>query len=514
MRSRLAALLTIAAITLAATGSAHADPTITRAAITSFDATKIVYNLFLPADASADHPVPIIFMTHGWGGAGQTAVSGFLKTLLDNDYAVITWDSRGFGQSGGDTYVDDPGHEVRDASALIDMVAQRADIQKTAPNDPVMGTIGGSYAGGIQLATAAFDSRVDAIIPQITWHDLRYSLFPGGVIKLGFDQLLYASGLAAATDGGVGASNTAGVQTGAYSTDLNQIQARGLVNGYADQDTLDWFKGRSMSGSDCGHPVHVPTMLEQGSAHALFNINEAVQNFNDISATGAPTKLIIFCGGHVSCPGNYSQGSQGSYMNAMQLAWFAKYLRGDASANTGAPVDYVTNDGVIHSTSAFGADSPSTSTAHGAGSVISSGAKTSITHGASANPGLTGIEAATPSDPADPGTLTIPTDIAPGATIAGIPSVTVHLSGTGAGAHLFFKLVDREANQVVDLQEAALRVEDLSAHTITTDMVGVAYVVPAGHHIDLQVATASGAMSAYRGGAPLALDVTPSIPIH
>ncbi len=38
--------------------------------------------------------------------------------------------------------------------------------------------VGGSYGGQIQFATAAVDSRVDTLVPLITWNDLRYALAP------------------------------------------------------------------------------------------------------------------------------------------------------------------------------------------------------------------------------------------------------------------------------------------------------------------------------------------------
>ena len=41
-----------------------------------------------------------------------------------------------------------------------------------------MGIAGGSYGGAIALMAAAYDSRVDAIVPQITWYDLADALFP------------------------------------------------------------------------------------------------------------------------------------------------------------------------------------------------------------------------------------------------------------------------------------------------------------------------------------------------
>src|SRR5947208_14465886 len=101
---------------------------------------------------------------------------------------------------------------------------------------------GGSYAGGIQLALAAFDHRVDAIAPEITWNDLRYSLFPHNVIKFGWDELLYADGLATAGTGGLDPSATAGIQTGVYAPEIHESEVTGTALGYPDQASLDWFK--------------------------------------------------------------------------------------------------------------------------------------------------------------------------------------------------------------------------------------------------------------------------------
>ena len=45
--------------------------------------------------------------------------------------------------------------------------------------------IGGSYGGAIQLATAAVDHRVDALVPMITWNDLSYALAPNNATRAG-----------------------------------------------------------------------------------------------------------------------------------------------------------------------------------------------------------------------------------------------------------------------------------------------------------------------------------------
>ncbi len=42
---------------------------------------------------------------------------------------MLTWDSRGFGNSGGTVTVDSPDAEGRDVSALIDWLAQQPEAQ-------------------------------------------------------------------------------------------------------------------------------------------------------------------------------------------------------------------------------------------------------------------------------------------------------------------------------------------------------------------------------------------------
>src|SRR5688500_2463426 len=79
--------------------------------VTSWDGTPIVATLMLPDGASAAAPVPVIIGTHGWAGSRARTPSGLVATLLEEGYAVLTWDSRGFGESGGEANVGAPGFE-------------------------------------------------------------------------------------------------------------------------------------------------------------------------------------------------------------------------------------------------------------------------------------------------------------------------------------------------------------------------------------------------------------------
>src|SRR5690348_7292358 len=71
--------------------------TYTRGCIVSFDGTSIVYNLFEPLHPAANSVYPIL-EGPGWGGAGSTSPD---PNLISQGYAELTWDPRGFGQSGG-----------------------------------------------------------------------------------------------------------------------------------------------------------------------------------------------------------------------------------------------------------------------------------------------------------------------------------------------------------------------------------------------------------------------------
>ena len=52
----------------------------------------------------------------------------------------------------------------------------------------------------------------------------------------------------------------------------------------------------------------------------------------------------------------------------------------------------------------------------------------------------------------EPGTAAIPLFSLPrDVQVVGLPHLNVTVTGTGAGTHLFFKLVDREADRVLDL---------------------------------------------------------------
>ncbi|MGH2726820.1 MAG: S15 peptidase family protein [Actinomycetota bacterium] len=477
----------VAALTCATAASVFAParaaaPTITDGTIASFDGTTILYHLFTPAGASASNTVPIILMTHGWGGSGQTTYDGDVKLLIDAGYAVLTWDQRGFGSSGGEANIDAQEFEVRDVEALIDLAASRPEIQTDAPGDPRMGMLGGSYAGGIQLMTAAADDRVDAIAPDIAWNDLPYAIFPRGVSKLGWDLALYALGVATGTAAGIPAG-----ETGALAFEIHRALLEGAALNEVSPETVAWFDARSpknyINGATLADGtvlpgIHAPTLLTQGTIDTLFNLNQAIYNQRQIAANGAPTKMIFFCGGHAIGGGTACQaGDQAEHIDAAVLAWFDRYVRGNLASDTGAAIEYQLQDGTFANAGALPA---TTATSSGAGMLVNTIVPTSGTP----------LQAGAARDG-----FRIPVMVPAGAHLLGVPTATVSVTGVGPDAVLFVKLIDISGNNAVaiDDQVSPLRVKSLSdtAQVFTIDLTGVAWLVQAGHEIAVEVSPTS-----------------------
>jgi ABC-2 type transport system ATP-binding protein len=549
--------------------------TFVRGCIVSFDGTSIVYDLYEPLDASAAHPVYALLEEPGWGGWGPYASDCALSTsgvgadppvALGADYAFLTWDPRGFGQSGGVSEVNDPLAEGRDVSSLVDQVLTgRPEIavdhtrQDHTYGQPAVGMMGGSYGGGIQFAAAAFDARIKAIVPQWAWNDLNYSLWPGGVPKQTFFEFLFAEGAGLSSASHYAdlesCTHTAGTQvTPIYDPNLFRNWAQVTSAGYPDAQTLSWFAQRSMAGYGSGpngRVPHVPTLMIQGTTDTLFNLNDAWANYQMIKAADAsvPVKLIGFCGGHAGCQYSSTPPSgfeahvpDATFVDDAEINWFDVYLRHDAGATDSLPSVLLQDQrGVWHSLDSF-----PTAAAPGAaaftstpvsGTVVSAGVPTDANNPLIFYP----EDYATPSNSNDPGTLTVPVLTVPAhgsaVFIAGEPHVDLNVTVDGSSADLFFKLVDvgrngactepcwQGASAVVDGQTAAIRLDNLdlangagnpnlppTTEHVSLDMVGVGYLVPPGDTLELQISSASAPSASNRGVAVTSVQGSVELP--
>jgi ABC-2 type transport system ATP-binding protein len=249
---------------------------------------RICYSLFKPAIASAGNTVPLIFHSHGWGGS-RTKDSAAFASYLDAGFGVLSFDQRSFGESTGVAHVMNPDYEGRDVIRLVDLVAGLDWVTKQRPGDPLIGAIGGSYGGGYQFAGAFTElrdrgrTRFDALVPEITWWDLKQSLAPDESARTLWLIGLYAGG-------------------GTHLPPAIQAAFIGLITtgiwppGEAGRE-LDAFFAKNGPAWHVqqGRKLDIPVLIGQGASDNLFNLNQGLQNF-DKALTSQARKRSLFVG--------------------------------------------------------------------------------------------------------------------------------------------------------------------------------------------------------------------------
>ena len=308
MKSRIAlavgAGLVAATLSAVPLGSAQAAPaTTTDGCVKSVpepDSTEkvdICYTLFRPAGASRTDRVPFIMHSHGWGGSRTKDPATFQK-WLDAGYGVLSFDQRGFGESGGKAHVENPDFEGHDVRRLIALIADLGWVRKDGPGDPRMGAIGGSYGGGYQFLGAFESLRLkgtpvfDALAPEITWYDLKESLAPEGVVRTEWALALSAAG----------AANDA-LETSVYKALVEGAATNtwpdGSIPGTENLD--EYFKKNGPKWHvEHGRKLDIPVLLGQGTTDTLFPLQQGIANFKRSITAGARSESIFvgYNGGH------------------------------------------------------------------------------------------------------------------------------------------------------------------------------------------------------------------------
>lgn len=248
---------------------------------------------------------PLILHGHGFGlsrarnlqdpdlfeaFAHSDAAAEAARRAWQSGYYVISFDQRGFGESSGPVTLMDPEVDGRNISAIIDWAEANLPGLAYRNGDLLLGALGSSYGGGFQLIGAAVDERFDAIVPAATWHDLVDDLFPEGVAKSIWLNLLspfalLSSGLQLDPDL---YELFLGAQTGAVpNTVLTRLEKHGLRS-FCEGGRLD---GR-------GTP-DVDALLVQGAHDVLFDANIAYRNYQCLRRGGNDARMLIVDGGHV-----------------------------------------------------------------------------------------------------------------------------------------------------------------------------------------------------------------------
>jgi ABC-2 type transport system ATP-binding protein len=283
--------------------------------------------LFTPAGSGR---VPAILLAHGFG-ATKDAVRPEAEKLARAGFAVLTWSARGMGGSTGQVAFDSPDYEVKDVEQLVTWLARQPRVLLDHPGDPRVGIAGASYGGAIALLAAAYDHRIDAIVPEITWNNLATALFPNaaggspvdGVFKRQWAGLLFTQGLVSAGARAAQVAPSAGLPTsfgcGRFLPQLCAMYQQAAVSGHATPQAISLLLASSPA-SVAGR-IDVPALLIQGENDSLFGLDQAEANYQAIRRNGAPADMVWFAGGHDG--GDQEAGR----VTELTRQWFDRWLK-------------------------------------------------------------------------------------------------------------------------------------------------------------------------------------------
>lgn len=462
--------------------------------VTSFDGTVIRAHWFPVDGASAAAPQPTVLMGPGWGLPGDTNVDAVgvlgalnISSLRSAGYNVLTWDPRGFGQSGGIAEVNSVDVEARDVQHLVSWLATQPEVALDAPGDPTSGMVGGSYGGGIQLVTAAIDCRVDALVPVVAWHSLGTSLYKDQTFKAGWAAILAGVSATATVDPHVTSANESGTATGVLS----------------DEDEA-WFLDRGPA--DLVDDITAPTLFVAGTVDTLFTLDEDITNYRILRDNGVPTAMYWFCGGHGVCltdPGDAAR------MQTAIISWLDRYVKDDASIDTGARFEFLDQDGIHYVADDYptGTGEPVTASGSGTLELTAEGGAgpTIIPEG---NSDLLGrlVGPITPAPATNAVDVTIAAPAESDQMVLGAPELTLTYSGTVPDGvrptRVFAQLVDDATGLVLGNQITPIPVVlDGETHTVSVPLEVVAFNLKPGMKLTLQIVASTSAYGEPRLGA-------------
>ncbi|PGH47866.1 CocE/NonD family hydrolase [Streptomyces sp. Ru87] len=134
--------------------------------------TRLAANVVTPGGHDGSRRYPLVVLPTSWA-TPQIEYLAQAKKLADDGYVVLTYNSRGFLQSGGEIEVAGP-EDVGDASAVVDWA-----LANTPADPDHIGMAGVSYGAGIGLMAAAHDPRIGAVVALSGWADLIGSIYSG-----------------------------------------------------------------------------------------------------------------------------------------------------------------------------------------------------------------------------------------------------------------------------------------------------------------------------------------------
>lgn len=274
--------------------------------ITGDGGTTLKANVVTPAGADGSRRYPLIVLPTSWA-TPQIEYLAQAQRLADSGYVVVTYNVRGFWQSGGHIEVAGP-PDIADASKVIDWA-----LAHTPSDASNIGMAGVSYGAGISLLTAAHDERVKAVAALSGWADLIDSIYSGRTQHAQAAALLQG----------------AGSLTGRPSAELQQIFQDFFASNLDKEDEmLAWGAKRSPATHLDRINAHgTAVMLANAWGDTIFPPNQYADFYEKLTG---PKRLQLRPGDHATAEATGLLGLPNDVWTDTER-WFDHHLKGEAN---------------------------------------------------------------------------------------------------------------------------------------------------------------------------------------
>ena len=294
---RCLVVLSLVVLALVAAGPAAAKAfSKTDSFFTADDGVQLAVSYYEPTDVArpaAGFPAVMVF--HGIGGS-RASVAPVAETFAMNGYAVLSFDARAHGLSGG-LFSLNGLPELNDIAWMYNrLLASRPGIDAAH-----IGAWGLSLGGGAVWAARAAGIPFAAIEPVITWTDLYGALAPQGLVKTGA-VFQFSQGVAGRID----------PTLAPLLPDL--LANRNLAVIKQAFDARSVRAGFSM--------ITTPTFLLQGRTDYAFDIDQATTAFRLL-----PTAKRLYVGDLGHPPAKNPDAEKPYYLDEC-VQWFDRFLKG------------------------------------------------------------------------------------------------------------------------------------------------------------------------------------------
>jgi predicted acyl esterase len=283
--------------------AAAADFTKTDTKVTMSDGVQIAVSYFQPVGTPPAAGWPAVVLLHGLGQTRNTSDfvnwspnSMAAQYLAPEGYAVLTYDARAHGESGGQFTLDGP-RELADLRELLTWLTTKHPI-----DEEHVGAYGASYGGGAVWKAAVEGFPLAAIVPTATWTDLQEALAPQGLVR-------------------------AGILLG-FSQDIPQDrygpEERQLLSDATAERNVSAFRAYLATRSTRPQlgTVSIPTFMLQGRRDFAFDANQAIAAYQRVRG---PKRLYIGDFGHTPAA---NPPDEFAYIALEVRAWFDRFLKG------------------------------------------------------------------------------------------------------------------------------------------------------------------------------------------